>query len=146
MQCTRSIRSTVYMCATAAIASAGARCLSGPRMPPRTRRRAQRAPPTAEQRWLLVVSRINILRRMRQEWSSVGMFLNWWRNEHLRGRRRALPNHIVQPLGWEVGDLAQRPEMRLIILVHELAYIGFLAVQLHEIDRCRTAFFGYRLQ
>ena len=92
------------------------------------------------------VPHIKILRRMPQEWSSIGMFLNWWRNEHLRGRRRAPPNHIVQPLGWEVWDLAQRPETRLILLVHELPYIGFLAVQLHEIDRCRTAFFGYRLQ
>ena len=106
MQSTRSMRSTVCPCATAAIVGAGALRLSGPRMPPRTGRRAQRTPPTAEQRWLLVVSRINILRRMRQEWSSVGMFLNWWRNEHLRGRRRALPNQIVQPLGWEVLDLA----------------------------------------
>ena len=65
MQCTRSIRSTVCLCATAAIVGAGARCWSGPRTPPRTRRRAQRAPPTAEQRWLLIVSRINILQRMR---------------------------------------------------------------------------------
>ena len=83
MQCTRSIRRTGCLCATAAIVGAGARCLSGPRTPPRTRRRAQRAPPTAEQRWLLIVSRINVLRCMRQEWSSVGLFLNCWRTTHI---------------------------------------------------------------
>ena len=145
MQCARSIRSTVCLCATAAIVGAGARCLSGPRTPPRTRRRAQRAPPTAEQRWLLIVSRINVLRCMRQEWSSVGLFLNCWRTAHIRRRRKAPPNQLVQPLGWEVWELAQRPEMRLILLVHELPYIGLLAVQLHDIDRCRTTFRGYRL-